>query len=172
MPRGGSKSVAMIILPFHKQWKRSNSDDEVANLGHSWREVNKRMLKDAPCSVALVVERGFGGGSQKTPRPTANVAQRVCVIFFGGPDDREALELGGRMAEHPAVQVTVIRFIEKEGIEINGVMLRPSPNKCGEESYSFSTSLMNREKEKVISLSLSHICSCLYVRSTFFRFEY
>ncbi|CAK9188586.1 unnamed protein product [Ilex paraguariensis] len=142
------KSVALIILPFHKQWKKTNGDDEVVNLGHSWREVNQRVLKDAPCSVALLVDRGFGGGFQKTPGPTANVAQRVCVIFFGGPDDREALELGGRMAEHPAVQVTVIRFIEKEGIEINGVILRPSPNKCGEESCSCSTSLMNRERKR------------------------
>ncbi|CAK9171272.1 unnamed protein product [Ilex paraguariensis] len=158
------KSVAMIILPFHKQWKKTNGDDEVDDLGHSWREVNQRVLKDAPCSVALLVDRGFGGGFQKTPGPTANVEKRVCVIFFGGPDDREALELGGRMAEHPAVQVTILRFIEKEGIENNGVMLQPSPNKCGEESYSFSTSLMNREKEKVIpSLSLIYVATYTYV---------
>ncbi|CAK9164475.1 unnamed protein product [Ilex paraguariensis] len=84
----------MIMLPFHRQWKKTNGDDEVANLGHSWREVNQRVLKDAPCSVALLVDRGFGGGFQQTPRPTAIVAQR------------------------------------KDGIEINAVMLRSSPNKC------------------------------------------
>ncbi|CAK9177771.1 unnamed protein product [Ilex paraguariensis] len=106
------------MLPFHRQWKKTNGDDEVANLGHSWREVNQRVLKDAPCSVALLVDRGFGGGFQQTPRPTAIVAQR------GGFGVR------WRMAEHPASQVTVIMFIEKDGIEINAVMLRPSPNKC------------------------------------------
>jgi hypothetical protein len=38
-------------------------------------------------------------------------------MFFGGPDDREALELGGRMAEHPVVKVTIVRFVQKEGQE-------------------------------------------------------
>lgn len=70
-------------------------------------------------------------------------------MFFGGPDDREALELCGRMVEHPAVKVTVIRFVEKEGMEKEGILLRPSPNKSIEVSYSFSTAKMNREKEKV-----------------------
>ncbi|XP_059667801.1 cation/H(+) antiporter 20 [Cornus florida] len=144
------KGVTMIILPFHKQWRKEMGEVEVENMGHGWRGINQRVLKNAPCSVALLVDRGFGGGSQQTPGPTATVAQRVCVVFFGGPDDREALVLGGRMAEHPAVKVTVIRFIEKEGLEGNGIVLRPSPNKCREKSYSFSTATINinREKEK------------------------
>ncbi|GFZ11034.1 cation/H+ exchanger 20 [Actinidia rufa] len=146
-----NKSASMIILPFHKTWRKmtNGGDDEVENVGHEWREVNQRVLKDAPCSVAMLVDRGFGGGSQQTPGPTATVVQRVCIVFFGGPDDREALELGGRMAEHPAVKVTVVRFVEKKGLEgNNGIILRPSPNKCREKSYSFSTAILNREKEK------------------------
>ncbi|PSR98253.1 Cation/H(+) antiporter like [Actinidia chinensis var. chinensis] len=145
-----NKSVSMIILPFHKTWRKmtNGGDDEVENVGHEWREVNQRVLKDAPCSVAMLVDREFGGGSQQTPGPTATVVQRVCIVFFGGPDDREALELGGRMAEHPAVKVTVVRFVEKKGLEGNSIVLRPSPNKCREKSYSFSTTVLNREKEK------------------------
>ncbi|GAV62700.1 Usp domain-containing protein/Na_H_Exchanger domain-containing protein [Cephalotus follicularis] len=140
------KRVTMVILPFHKQWK-GEGDESMENLGHGWRGVNQRVLKNAPCSVAVFVDRGFGSGAQ-TPGPTATVAQRVCLMFFGGPDDREALELGGRMAEHPAVEVTVIRFVERDGFESNGVLLRPSSTKSGEKSYSFSTAKMNLETEK------------------------
>ncbi|KAJ6701370.1 hypothetical protein OIU74_012682 [Salix koriyanagi] len=142
-----NKRVAMIILPFHKQW-RGEGDESMENMGHGWRGVNRRVLKEAPCSVAVLVDRGFGNGSQ-TPGPNTNtdVTQKVCIVFFGGPDDREALVLGGRMAEHPAVKVTILRFVEKEE-ERNHVVLQLSPSKCSEQSYSFSTAAMNREEEK------------------------
>ncbi|CAN1135308.1 Cation/H(+) antiporter 20 [Linum perenne] len=137
-----TKRVAMIILPFHKHW----SDEMIENVGHGWRGVNQRVLKNAPCSVGLLVDRGLG----QAARPGMNVGQRVCIVFFGGPDDRESLELGGRMAEHPAVKVTVVRFVEKEGVEEDGnaVTLRPSRSKSSEQNYSFSTAVMNREKEQ------------------------
>ncbi|KAK2657914.1 hypothetical protein Ddye_010966 [Dipteronia dyeriana] len=141
------KRVTMIILPFHKQWRREGGDESMENVGYGWRGVNQRVIKHAPCSVGVLVDRGFGNGAQ-TPGPTATVAQRICILFFGGPDDREAIELGGMMAEHPAVKVTVVRFVEKDGLELDGVTLRPSPNKCSENNYSFSTATMNREKEK------------------------
>lgn len=144
-----SKRVPMILLPFHKHWRKINGEDEVENVGHGWRVVNQKVLKDAPCSVAVLVDRGFGG-SQQTPGPTATVAQRVCTIFFGGPDDREALQLSGRMAEHPAVRVTVIRFLKKEGPAAAkaAVLLRPSSTKSKENNYTFTTAAVNPEREK------------------------
>ncbi len=122
----------------------------VKDVGQSWRAINQRVLKNAPCSVAMLVDRGFGGVAQNLG-PTSSVAQRICIIFFGGPDDREALELGGRMAEHPAIKVTVMRFVEKDGKKSEPVMLQLSPTKSSEQSYSFSTAKMNREKERVRS---------------------
>ncbi|XP_039059440.1 cation/H(+) antiporter 20-like [Hibiscus syriacus] len=112
-----TKRVTMIVLPFHKQHRRGEGDQEtIENVGHGWQLVNQRVLKDAPCSVAVLVDRGFGN-----PRHyTATSTQSVCILFFGGADDREALELGGRMAEHPAVRVAVVRFVEEEGCERNG----------------------------------------------------
>ncbi|KAJ1387237.1 Sodium/solute symporter superfamily [Sesbania bispinosa] len=117
------KRVTMILLPFHKQWRMEvdNDDNEahvhevLENAGHEWRGVNQRVLKNAPCSVAVLVDRGHGIGS-KTPGPNTTEAQRICIVFFGGPDDREALELGKKMAEHPTVEVTVVRFVEKDGL--------------------------------------------------------
>ncbi|KAK8662839.1 hypothetical protein V6N13_024726 [Hibiscus sabdariffa] len=134
-----TKRVTMIVLPFHKQWRGEGEHKVMDNVGHEWRLVNQRVLKGAPCSVAVLVDRGFDKG-----------AQRVCILFFGGPDDREALELGGRMVEHPAVKVDVVRFLEQEGLQRDDVTLslRPSASKRPEKNYSFSTASINTEKEK------------------------
>lgn len=142
------KRVTMIILPFHKQWRKGEIGDEMEeeeSLGHGWRGVNQRVMKEAPCSVGLLVDRGYGSGYQlQTPSST----QRVCFLFFGGPDDREALQLASRMAEHPAVRVSVVRFVKGQETEGSHVQLRPAPNKCREKSYSFSTAAMNRDPQK------------------------
>ncbi|KAH0454955.1 hypothetical protein IEQ34_016879 [Dendrobium chrysotoxum] len=125
------KCVSLLVLPFHKRWLGG----EVENLGHAWRAVNQRVLRNAPCSVAVLVDRGLG---------RAGSAREICVVFLGGPDDREALELAERMAEHPGVGVTAVRFVA-EGPNIT---LRPSAKKCSEETYTFSTAVMDREREK------------------------
>ncbi|XP_077213228.1 cation/H+ exchanger 20 [Tasmannia lanceolata] len=137
------KRVAMIILPFHKHGREG--DVAMENLGHVWRTVNQRVLKEAPCSVGVLVDRGLGGAQQMKP---TDVANRACVLFFGGPDDREALEIAGRMTEHPGVKVNVVRFVNGKENVGNGVTLRPSPEKSTENSYSFSTAAVNREREK------------------------
>ncbi|KDP35607.1 hypothetical protein JCGZ_09045 [Jatropha curcas] len=93
------KSVAMIIMPFHKQWREGKEDE------HGWIEINQKVLKTASCSVAIFIDRGLEGIDLETPMP-----RRICVLFFGGGDDRKALEMGGRMAAHPAISMTLIRF--------------------------------------------------------------
>ncbi|ESQ45114.1 hypothetical protein EUTSA_v10010121mg [Eutrema salsugineum] len=156
-----TKRVTMIILPFHKRWNvdhgrghhhnhQDGGDGNVPeNIGHGWRLVNQRVLKNAPCSVAVLVDRGLGSIEARSSNlDGSNVVERVCVIFFGGPDDREALELGGRMAEHPAVKVTVIRFLVRETLRSNAVTLRPAPSKCKEKNYAFLTTNVDPEKEK------------------------
>ncbi|CAN8279183.1 unnamed protein product [Cochlearia groenlandica] len=151
-----TKRVTMIILPFHKRWNighgHSHHDqdggDGMENIGHGWRLVNQRVLKNAPCSVAVLVDRGLGSIETQSSSVDggSNVVERVCVIFFGGPDDREALELGGRMAEHPAVKVTVIRFLVRETLRSNAVTLRPAPSK--EKNYAVLTTNVDLQKEK------------------------
>jgi len=147
------KTVTMIILPFHKHWRTEvNGDNQkhqvVENAGHEWRVTNQKVLMNAPCSVVVLVDRGYGNLPQ-TPIPNSNVSQRVCIIFFGGPDDREALELGKKMVEHPTVKVSVVRFIEKDGLDENNIVLRFSPGQNNDESYSFSTAKVNHQKERV-----------------------
>ncbi|GJM94370.1 hypothetical protein PR202_ga11010 [Eleusine coracana subsp. coracana] len=148
------KRVSLVILPFHKRHHAHHHahHDDSADLGPEWRAVNRRILREAPCSVAVLVDRGFGGGEQVS---SEQVAHGVCVVFFGGPDDREALELAGRMAEHPGVQVTVVRFIHSSGGKEHQeqaqaaaeVTLRPSTTKNADRSYTFSAAAVAETTE-------------------------
>lgn len=139
----------MIILPLHKQWRFVGDDHKMTEILGG---VNQKVLQNALYLVAVLVDHGFGWPRSQAPRPTTIVTQQICIIFFGGPDDCQALELGGRMAEHPVVKPTIMRFVEKEGLESNGphgLMLKPSPSKSTDNGNTISTGKMDREKEKV-----------------------
>ncbi|XP_047309539.1 cation/H(+) antiporter 15-like [Impatiens glandulifera] len=96
------KKVSMIILPFHRSW---NLQDTMENNENSIQEVNRRVLELAPCSVAILVDRGrLGGGIGST--------FNLAIIFLGGKDDREALAFGIRMSKHPKVRLSVVNLID------------------------------------------------------------
>ncbi|KAK8916102.1 Cation/H(+) antiporter 15 [Platanthera zijinensis] len=98
------KKIFLIIIPFHKQL---DIDGSITTPIPAIQVVNSSVLRFAPCSVAIhvnhsPVEETIAFHSGAIPSPA--------VYFFGGPDDREALALGLRMAEDPAVGLTVVRF--------------------------------------------------------------
>ena len=45
------------------------------------------------------------------------ISLNVAVIFISGKDDREALAYAGRVARHPGVKLTVIRFLVENSAE-------------------------------------------------------
>ncbi|KAK6914316.1 Cation/H+ exchanger [Dillenia turbinata] len=97
--------ISLIILPFHKRRRRDGKLDD-SQLG--FRQVNRKVLRNAPCSVGILVDRGLGlsqGGSR------SDMFLNVGVIFIGGKDDREALAYAGRVAQHPGVKLSVVRFL-------------------------------------------------------------
>ncbi|KAL1350114.1 hypothetical protein HN51_014262 [Arachis hypogaea] len=109
--------VGMIIIPFHKRWRRGEQDEddeEAIEIGQGWREVNQTVLQTAPCAVAVLVNRGVGTWLQ--PGAT-DATMRVCIVFIGGLDDRMALDLGARMAQHPAITLSLVRFMSTEDWE-------------------------------------------------------
>ncbi|KAI4333110.1 hypothetical protein L6164_017957 [Bauhinia variegata] len=97
--------IALIILPFHKI-QREDGKLDAGNAG--FRYVYKKVLRHAPCSVGILVDRGLGKLGKIT---RTQVCLNVAVIFIGGKDDREALALAGRIAQHPGVKLTVLRFL-------------------------------------------------------------
>ncbi|GJZ96815.1 hypothetical protein Tco_0669149 [Tanacetum coccineum] len=93
--------AAMIILPFHKHLRLDGQLETT-------RGEHVNCLEHAPCSVGILVDRGFGGTSHIT---ASNVNSLVTVLFFGGNDDHEELAYGARMAEHPGINLIVVRFL-------------------------------------------------------------
>lgn len=59
------------------------------------------------------MDRGFGF----TGRLSTSSVSKLAVIFIGGKDDQEALAYAGRVAWHPGVELTVIRFLVDKNSE-------------------------------------------------------
>ncbi|MQL94759.1 hypothetical protein Taro_027420 [Colocasia esculenta] len=102
------KAAAIIIIPFHKHQR---FDGTLDTSRPELRGVNERVLVHAPCSVGILVDRGLGGATHIS---ASHVSLSVTCVFFGGPDDREALSYGIRMAEHPGIRLTVLRLQKSE----------------------------------------------------------
>ncbi|KAM1052487.1 hypothetical protein ACFX13_000076 [Malus domestica] len=108
------KRVAFLIIPFHKQ---QTVDGGMEAMNPAFRTMNQNVLTNAPCSVGILVDRGLNGSSRLA---AANqISHHVVILFFGGPDDREALSYAWRMSEHPGINLTVMRFVpgEEAGLE-------------------------------------------------------
>ena len=109
------KRISVIILPFHKH-QRMDGSLETTRTDFQW--VNRRVLENAPCSVGILVDRGLGGATHVS---ASNVSYFITVLFFGGHDDREALGYGVRMAEHPGINLMVIRFLVQHDTTVEGI---------------------------------------------------
>ncbi|KAG6500149.1 hypothetical protein ZIOFF_039965 [Zingiber officinale] len=94
--------ATLIVVPFHRLL---TVDGEMEDINPYARAVNKGILADAPCSVAILVDRGHLVGHE------SKLASHVALLFFGGPDDREALLCASRFAKRPGVHLTVVRFV-------------------------------------------------------------
>ncbi|KAK9148480.1 hypothetical protein Scep_007237 [Stephania cephalantha] len=99
------KRVAFIIIPFHKQ---QSVDGGMVATNPALRTVNQNLLANAPCSVGVLIDRGLGNPAKVA---ATHVSHQIAVLYFGGPDDREALAYAWRMAELPGINLTVLRFI-------------------------------------------------------------
>lgn len=99
--------VSIVLLPFHKHQR---IDGKMESGKEGVRTTNQKVLRHATCTVAILVDRGFWlvGAPQGLG---LDVPQHVAILFFGGPDDREALAYGRSMGMHPLVNLTVIRFL-------------------------------------------------------------
>ncbi|TKY73824.1 Cation/H(+) antiporter 15 [Spatholobus suberectus] len=102
------KRVSLIIVPFHKQ-QTVDGGMEATNM--AFRAINQNVLANAPCSVGILVDRGLSGSNRLAGN---QVTHHVAVLFFGGPDDREALCYGWRMMEHPGISLTIMRFVPSD----------------------------------------------------------
>ncbi|KAF6137655.1 hypothetical protein GIB67_001509 [Kingdonia uniflora] len=88
--------VTFIILPFHKQ-QAVDGDMEATN--PVLRNINQNV--------------GLGGLTRVV---VSQISHNIAVLFFGGPDDREALSYAWRIARHPGVSLAVFKFLPGEDV--------------------------------------------------------
>ncbi|KAL2494559.1 Cation/H(+) antiporter 15 [Forsythia ovata] len=100
------KRSAFVIIPFHKQ---QTLDGEMEDINPAIRSVNEGILENAPCSVGILIDRGL--------QESNDHAHNIAMLYFGGPDDREALAYAWRMAENSDTSLTVARFIPSSDAE-------------------------------------------------------
>lgn len=130
---------AMVLLPFHKHQRI----DGKMELGlEEIRTINQKVIRDAPCSVGIYVDKGQTGFQQ--PHGSSRV-QDVAILFFGGPDDREALACTRSMVAQDHVYVTLVRFLSAESPSVKS---RPSTNEHSQlQDDEFIMAISEREIE-------------------------
>ncbi|CAI8613618.1 unnamed protein product [Vicia faba] len=67
--------------------------------------VLENLIKEAPCCLAIFVDRGFSG-DENHPKE-----KKIAMFYIGGVDDREALSYAWRMSRNMEVQLTVVRLV-------------------------------------------------------------
>ncbi|KAK7283836.1 hypothetical protein RIF29_13584 [Crotalaria pallida] len=100
--------VSIIILPFHKHQR---IDGKLESGKECIRVTNQKVLRHAPCSVGVFVERGISRAHGFSSLVTSETIQNVATLFFGGSDDREALAWSLHISKHPRINLTIIRFL-------------------------------------------------------------
>ncbi|XP_062027020.1 cation/H(+) antiporter 2-like [Rosa rugosa] len=103
--------TTIILLPFHKH-QRIDGKMEIGK--QAVRTTNQKILRHAPSTVGIIVEKGLAGSLGFSQLTRVDTVQHVATLFFGGPDDREAIAWSTRIANHTKINLTVIRFLPTE----------------------------------------------------------
>ncbi|KAL6959888.1 hypothetical protein U1Q18_040037 [Sarracenia purpurea var. burkii] len=98
--------ASIVLLHFHKH-RRIDGKMETGKEGI--RTTNQKVLRHAKCSIGILVDRGLTAGMSRDSG--AESLQHVATLFFGGPDDREALGFSRRLCMHHHIKLTIIRFL-------------------------------------------------------------
>ncbi|KAL6601642.1 hypothetical protein ACP70R_044862 [Stipagrostis hirtigluma subsp. patula] len=114
--------AGLLLVPYHKD---QHYDGTMVCRRDDRRQLNLEVLARAPCTAAILADRPFRRSGTSFQLPTKmstsmeaagsqgdeTVTTRVAAVFFGGPDDREAVAIACRLAKNESVRLTVIRFV-------------------------------------------------------------
>lgn len=170
------KCVSLIILPFHKE-VTSTGNMEEENI--DFANVNQNVLKNAPCSVGILVDNGMNisrarsqhGSNRWSGGHSLVMKKNVIMFFLGGPDDREALTYAWRMTGNPKVKLTVVRFQIGEEALMGEPAWQREKKKDEELLYEFRFKTMNDPRvlymEKVVNDGAETIKSIREIENDF-----
>ncbi|XP_050386310.1 cation/H(+) antiporter 15-like [Argentina anserina] len=100
--------VNFIIIPFRMKTTIDGVPDD--RYDPLLSEISQKVMENARCTVGLFVDCGLVTSRITNMRNASLESYNYAMLFIGGPDDREALAYAWRMAGHPRVNLTVIRF--------------------------------------------------------------
>ncbi|KAL4198518.1 hypothetical protein AMTRI_Chr03g140610 [Amborella trichopoda] len=112
-------AASMIVLPYHMLYR---DDGKMQVRNSEIRKLNQRVISHATCPVGIIIDRGLGDTSLMSAAHLSH-NRNVFGLFFGGPSDREAITLGGRLSEHPDIRFTLLHFLcsrHSDGLEQAG----------------------------------------------------
>ncbi|KAJ3112600.1 K(+)/H(+) antiporter [Phlyctochytrium bullatum] len=137
-----SNEANLVVIPWQHAADSSSLVDE--NHMHSLVDAVQR---DSPCSVAVLIDRGFGvlrrlpsspnENSSDLPSLSREARQRIFLPFVGGLDDNEALRLVSYLGNgaSPHVQVTILKLFTSVGRDGRNAVL-PSHSEISEEFFA------------------------------------
>ncbi|POO01265.1 hypothetical protein TorRG33x02_030190 [Trema orientale] len=140
------KHVTLTILPFHLHSTAEGGGAE-STANDPFRAVNKNVLDNAPCSVAVFVDRGFSSRLALGESNNGGIRQ-FAMIFLGGRDDREALAYAWRMAKSPRVCLTVVRFIATKTLAEMSPTVNDDNSDMEDEEGGILKAIADSEREK------------------------
>ncbi|XP_074315137.1 cation/H(+) antiporter 14-like [Silene latifolia] len=139
------KAVGLVIIPFHIT---SGPKGTIIDSSLAIREVNNVVLKKAPCSVGLLVDR-----SSSRKRVIKEDAYMIWIVFIGGADDYEALAYGKLFANNPCVRLHVIWLKPPESDDVNVLdneVMKQFRSTCiNNERISFEEVIVNSGDETI-----------------------
>jgi hypothetical protein len=132
----------MVLLPWLPSWATTSSERDVGdttlfasssnafgnffNPSHGLVPSNEHahfvrgVYSRAPCAVGLFVDRVRMRGQQ-----AAGGKSHLVLPFFGGPDDRLALDFLVQLCTESSINATVIRISRREASELGSGVTKP-----------------------------------------------
>ncbi|EED80200.1 predicted protein [Postia placenta Mad-698-R] len=123
--------TAYMQNPFEALFRATNtSGTQSASALHS--HLVRGVFAQARTDVALYIDRHHPGEGRL---PMLGSMQHIFLPFFGGPDDRLALQFLVQLCTHPRVTATAVRFIKREFDELRqmGSLEKPQVAHLGDE---------------------------------------
>ncbi|KDQ62807.1 hypothetical protein JAAARDRAFT_190081 [Jaapia argillacea MUCL 33604] len=127
-PGGDTRAAPPTTNPFDALFKSSTYPEKAASATHSL--FIRGVFSQSTTDVALFVDQGHAPGELRT----TGSRHHLFLPFFGGPDDRLALEFVVQLCENPKIRATVVRVVKKEvEVEVEEGIGRPESAYLGDE---------------------------------------
>jgi len=139
--------------PFDGVFHKTTTVDQTSSVVFS--EFIRNVFARSPSDVALFVDRGLNIGYVSNN-------QHLFLPFFGGPDDRLALNFLGQLCENPSVTATVVRLVTKNGSTpedakstspTNAVFLQDTVTAAADTIYGQSNTQVRLESDTADNLT-------------------